>query len=139
MKRFCLGICMVLLFSAFAASQASQPESQVRNASDSYHGATLLRLIARAHTQTRELQHTSVLDSPIIAETIVTYEFSIRSGEQRYVSRYTPEKQPGNLPDAWWRGNAPVQIRVSNRKLLIRLPDGGELSSRIMKQGSTDK
>jgi hypothetical protein len=72
MKRLCFGVCAVMLFSTFAPSQTNQSESKQRDAAAPYNSATLLHLTARAHTQTRELQHTSVLSSPIITETIVT-------------------------------------------------------------------
>ena len=134
MKRLCFGVCAVMLFSSFAPSQANQSESKQGDAAAPYDSATLLHLTARTHTQTQELQHTSVLSSPIITETIVTYEFAIRSGALRYISRYTPEKQPGNLPDAWWKGNAPIQMRVRKRALFIKLANGGEISSNIVSQ-----
>lgn len=130
---------MVLLVSTCASSQANQSESNQRDAAASYGSATLLTLTARARTQTEELRHTSLVDSPIISETIVTYEFTIRSGALRYISRYTPEEQPGNLPDAWWQGNAPIQMKVRNRTLFIKLPDGGAVSSHIVSQTSTAK
>jgi hypothetical protein len=79
------------------------------------------------------------LSSPIITETIVTYEFSIRSGALGYISRYTPEKQPGKLPDAWWKGNAPIQMRVRKRDLFIKLANGSEISSHIVSQTPTAK
>ena len=138
MKRFCLGICVVLLlFFTCASSQASQSESKQSTATASNGSATLLRMIARAHTRTTELQHTSIVNSPVISETIVTYEFTIRSGAQEYISRYTPEKQPGNMPDAWWRGKAPVQMRIRKSTLFIKLPEGGEVASHIVRRTST--
>jgi hypothetical protein len=76
-----------------------------------------------------------------MSEKTVTYDFSVRSGAVRYTSRYTPppEKQPGNLPDAWWKGNAPVEIRISKSALLMKLPDGHEVASRILGQTPAGK
>ena len=139
MTRLYFGVCAVMLFSTFASSQANQSESKQGDAAALYDNATLLHLTARAHTQTRELQHTSLLSSPIITETIVTYEFAIRSGALGYVARYIPEKQPGHLPDAWWKGNAPIQMRVRKHALFIKLANGGEISSHIVSQTPTAK
>jgi len=139
MKKFCFGIiCMMLLLvCTCTSSQANQ--SKVTDAPVSYRSATLLRLTARAEAQTQQLMHTSILDDSIITQRVVTYEFDIRSGALRYISRYTPEKQPGNLPHAWWQGNAPIVIRVKNRSLFIRLPEGGEVASHIVRQISAAK
>ena len=75
-------------------------------------------------------------DSPIVSEKIVTYEFTILSGGQQYTSRYTPDEdeQPGNMPHAWWRGNVPVQVKVKNQTLFIKLPQKGIVPSRIVRQ-----
>ena len=54
---------------------------------------------------------------PIVPETIITCEFTVRSGTLRYISTYTPEARAGNLPHAWWHGNAPIQMRVKKNTL----------------------
>ena len=136
MKGFCFATCVVLLFSTWASSQTDSSGSNARHVVAPYRSATLLKLTALARPETHELQRTSLLGSQLVSETVVTYEFAIRSGGVRYISRYTPEdrKQPGNLPHAWWQGGTPVVIRVSNRSLLIHLPGDGEVSSQIVSQ-----
>jgi hypothetical protein len=134
MKKFYFVICAVLLFSPCGLSQANQSESAVKDAAAPYQKATLVKLTAYLNTKAREVSHTTVLDATIVSEKIVTYQFKIRSEALQYTSRYTPEKQPGNLPDAWWKGNAPVEISARNGRLFIKLPEGGEVASRIISQ-----
>lgn len=136
MKSLCFVICSAFLFSTFAASQADSPDQRVKASEPSYERATLLRMTARAHTQTREIYRGSLLDSPIISETIVTYDFVVHLGTQRYTSRHTPERQPGNMPNAWWQGNSPVEVRIVGHNMFIRPPHGIELKSRIVSQAA---
>src|SRR5215469_10887882 len=136
MKRLFFGLYMMLLLSTFTSSQANQSQSKVRDEASTYRNATLLKLTARARTQSREIRHTSLLDTTIVDDTIVTYEFTIRSGARSYISHYTPD-QPLNLPRAWRRRPVPVLIRVRKRTLYITIPEAGEVASHIVSQTST--
>src|SRR5215469_13389696 len=122
MKRLFFGLYMMLLLSTFTSSQANQSQSKVRDEASTYRNATLLKLTARAITQSREIRHTSLLDTMTVDDTTVTYEFTIRSGAVSYISHYTPYEQPWNLPRAWRRRPVPVVIRVRKRTLYITIP-----------------
>jgi hypothetical protein len=139
MAKFLLVFSAFFLFSSSSFCQVTQSESKTKDASPLYQKATLLKLTAQASTQTKEVSHTTFTNAVVVSEKIVTYHFTVRSGTKQYFAQYTPAKQPGNLPHAWWQGNAPVEIRVNNRTLFIKLPDGGEVASEIASQTSSTK
>lgn len=82
-----------------------------------------------------------MLDTSIVSEKVVTYQFNIKAGDTQYTSRYTPEPedQPGNLPHAWWQGTSLVGIRVKKHTLYLRMPEGGEIATHIVSQTITAK
>jgi len=139
MKKFCFVFCAALLISPWMLGETDQTESKAQGAPGTYQSATLLKLVATMRTVPRDVSHTTWTNAVIVSEKIVTYDFTVQSGPTRYTSRYTPEKQPGDLPHAWWQGNAPVQIRVKKRTLFIKLPDGTEVLSRIVNQTTISK
>lgn len=96
----------------------------------------LVKMTAQVHTQTDQAFFTTMLDTMIVSEKIVTYGFLIRTGTMQYRSRYTPTpaNQPGKLPPTWWQGHALVGIRVKKHKLYTRRPGGGEVASHIVSQ-----
>jgi len=139
MRKFPFTICAVLLLASYAAGQTNQSQPKGKNAAPVYRSAFLVKLTATARAETHDVLHSTALDSWIVSDKIVTYQFTIRSGGLQYASLYTPEPQPGNLPDAWWKGNALVGIRVDSKKLFIRLPDGGEIATRIVDEAAVSK
>ena len=139
MRKLPFAICAALLFASYAASQTNQAQPEGRNATPLYHSAFLVKLTAGVRTETHEVLHTTVLDSGVVSEKIVTYKFIIRSGGLQYASLYTPEPQPGNLPDAWWKDNALVGIRVEGHSLMIRLPQGGEIATSVVGKPAVSK
>ena len=134
MRTFCFVVSALLLFSPFAPSQTNESEPAAKESASAYQRATLVKMTARVRTDTQETRHTTVNDTTLITEKIVTYWFTIRSGGVQYSSKYTPDKQPGDMPDAWWHGNAPVEIGIRKRTLFIKSPKGEVVASRIVSQ-----
>jgi len=136
MKSLCFTICSALLFSTYTPGQVNPPDAKARAVEPSYERATLLKMTATVRTQTSETLRGSLLDTPITSQKTVTYEYIIRVGTQRYTSRYTPAEQPGDMPPAWWKGNAPVQVRVEGHTMLIKQPNGIRVASEIVGQAA---
>jgi hypothetical protein len=136
MKKYLFVFCSILIFSACASGQATPSGSKGKDAAPIYQSAFLLKVTAVGHTQTDETRHTTLLDSTIVEEKIVTYEFTVRSGTVQYTSQYTsrPGNPLGKLPQPWWDGNALVGIRIKKHTLYIKLPEGGEVASHIVSQ-----
>ena len=124
MKLIVLGLTSLLVFSILTPGQ-TQPQN-----------AMLVKMTASITVQEREISHVVATSSVLVSEKIVTYHFRVRLGGVEYTSEYTPSEreQPGNLPHAWWQGNAPVSIRIAKRKLYLGLPDGREVQSTITGQ-----
>jgi len=136
MKNLCFVICSILIFATCASGQANPSHSSGKTAGPLYQSAWLVKLTAQVHTETDQAFFTTMLDTTIVSEKIVTYGFLVRTGTVQYRSRYTPApaNQPGKLPAAWWQGDALVGIRVKKQKLYLRLPGGGEVASHIVSQ-----
>jgi len=133
MKLSCFALCSLLLVLSSASGQTPSDTSQKKD-SVVYQSARLVKMTASANNQEREFSHTTPMSAVLVSEKIVTYHFLIRSGGVEYRSQYTPNEQdqPGDLPQAWWDGNASVGIRVVNKKLYIKLPDGRAVQSRVI-------
>jgi hypothetical protein len=116
--------------------QIGMSEPSGRGGPLGYEPATLLKMTATAETHNQILFQDSLLDSPIMSDKIVPYHYTIRMGTQRYNCRYTPTKQPGDMPDAWWKGNAPVQVRVEGHTRFIQQPKGIRVESQIVGQAA---
>jgi hypothetical protein len=136
MKSLFFTICSALLFSTFTAGQVNPPHGKARAVEPSYQRATLLKMTARVSTQARETLRGLLLDTPITSQKTVTYEYTIRMGTQCYTCRYTPPDQPGEMPGAWWKGNAPVQARVEGHTIFIKQPNGIQVASEIVGQAA---
>ena len=139
MRPFGFALSLSLLFSSFASGQTAPSDTTQKRDALTYQDARLVKMTASISTQPRETRHTTMLDTIIVSDKIVTYHFLVRSGGVEYVSKYTPKEQPGNLPDAWWKGNAPVGIRVVKHRLYIKSADGSEVSSRLIRQAQVAK
>ena len=134
MKPFCLTLCSLLLFSSFASGQTAPSDTTQKDDTVTYQSARLVKMTASVTTLPHEVRHTTMVDTLIVSDKIITYQFLIRCGGVEYTSKYTPDEQPGNLPDAWWKGDAVVGIRAVKHKLYIKLPGGREVQSRIIRQ-----
>jgi hypothetical protein len=137
MKLSCFALCSLLLVFSSASGQTPSDTSQKKDVV--YQSARLVKMTASLNIKENEISHVTWTSAVLVSEKIVTYHFLIRSGRVEYTSEYTPNDQPGNLPHAWWEGDAPVGIRVAKHKLYIQLPDGREVASDITAQTSTTK
>jgi hypothetical protein len=135
---FALGTVLLLLFSPSVLAQADPGAAKAKNA-PSYESAMLLTLTATGRTVPRETRHTTLTDSLIVYDKVVTYEFAVKSGMMEYTSRYSLTNEPGDLPHDWWQGNQPVQIRVRKHALFIKLPNGSEVRTQITGHAVTVK
>jgi hypothetical protein len=61
----------------------------------------------------------------------VTYELRIEVGSETYTTDYTPIIQPSFLP-VEWRVGAPIDVRIANRKMLLK-SSYGDLESYIVR------
>jgi hypothetical protein len=137
MKSFCLALCYLSFFSSFASGQAAPSDTSQKDDTVACQSARLVKMTASVTTQPHEVRHTTMVDTLILPDNVIIYQFLIRCGGVEYTSEYTPDKQSGNLPDAWWKGSAVVGIRVVKHKLYIKLPDGREVKSRIIRPNSS--
>lgn len=140
MKLSCLVFFSLLLVSSFASGNTASNPSQKKDAAINQR-TWLVKMTASVSIQERELSHTVAMNSVLVSEKIVTYHFLVRSGGVEYKSEYTPSEreQPGNLPHAWWEGNAPVSVRIVKQNLFIKLPDGREVQSGIIRRTALSK
>jgi len=139
MNKVWIVVTVVLLSCPCVLGQASQPSAKATDAHATYQVGMLLKMVAHAYTKTQEMRHTTMMDTELISEKIITYEYSIRVGSVQYSTRYTPKTQPGTMPEAWWKGNSLVHVRPQDHTLFIQLPDGSEIPSRIVKKVSASQ
>ena len=137
MKKLWIVVIVVLLWCPCVLGQASQPRAKSTDAHVTYQVGMLLKMVPHAYTKTQEVRHTTMVDTGLVSDDIVTYEYRIQVGPVQYVARYTPEAQPGTMPQAWWKGNSLVHVRAHGHTLFIQLPDGSEIPSRIVKKVTT--
>jgi hypothetical protein len=75
-------------------------------------------------TTTRVLYYQ--VDTPITQDDPY-YEISVRIKNTVYFGRYTPMHSTDILPEDWSVG-APVECRIDGRHLMLKRPDGSEMS-----------
>jgi hypothetical protein len=96
MKKLWIVVIVVLLWCPCVLGQASQPRAKSTDAHVTYQVGMLLKMVPHAYTKTQEVRHTTMVDTGLVSDDIVTYEYRIQVGPVQYVARYTPEAQPGN-------------------------------------------
>jgi hypothetical protein len=90
--------------------------------------ATIVSVRQEVRGQTQELFHNTMLDSGAIVTTTTVYQFSIRSGNNLYLSEYVASDNKPNLRKQW---KPQVLIRVGGDRLYIRRDDGTDLQIHI--------
>jgi hypothetical protein len=95
------------------------------------HTATIVSVRQELRSQTQEMFHNTMLDSAGVVTTSVVYQFSIRSGNNLYVSEYVAPADQPNLPNKWSRQ---VLIRVEGNWLYIEGGNGAELRTHIVRR-----
>lgn len=138
MRLFCFAFSSLFLLFSSVSAQTPTPVSQNTGG---YQPAVLVKMAASVNVQEHEISHTTPVSAVLVAEKVVSYRFLIRLNGTEYTSEYTPSEreQPGNLPHAWWQGNAPIGIKIDKRSLFLRLPDGRTVQSIITNRAPLPK
>ena len=66
---------------------------------------------------------TYLWDVVVTSTDVVTYRLQIRTRDQTYITDYTPEIQPSDLPAGWQLGQA-LKVRVEKKQMVIKTSYG---------------
>jgi hypothetical protein len=116
-----LPVALVVLFSAFF--------SNLLPAESVWQTGILERIEKKVESTPR----TYVWDVVVTSTDVVTYRLHLRIGNRTYVTDYTPEIQPSDLPAGWEMGRR-LQLRLEKDRLLIRT-SYGEITTYIRSRG----
>ena len=73
-------------------------------------------------------------DTVVVFKTLVKYQLKVRLANQTYLAEYLPDIQPNGPIPGEWKDDAPLEARLENRSLFIRLSYGPEIETHIVKR-----
>ena len=73
-------------------------------------------------------------DTVVAFRTLVKYHLRVRLGNNTYLTEYVPDVQPNGPIPAEWTNDKPVEARIEDHSLYIRLSCGREIETHIVKR-----
>ncbi|PYV59417.1 MAG: hypothetical protein DMG90_16870 [Acidobacteria bacterium] len=111
-------LLMILLLTAFTFAQSS------------YQSGTLVNI--EKHTE--YIPQAWHWDTVVAFRTEVKYKLKVRLANDTYLTEYIPDIQPDGPIPSEWKNDKPVEARIADHVLFIKLSYGPEIETHIVKR-----